>query len=54
MIATSWSDNKRKGADTLAWLDAHLDIDRYELTFVGRSSVSFERIDVSVPSGRTR
>ncbi len=51
VIATSWSDNERKGADTLAWLDAHLDIDRYELTFVGRSSVSFERIDVVGPVG---
>ena len=37
VIATSWSDNVRKGADTLAWLDAHLDWTRYELTFVGRA-----------------
>ena len=51
MIATSWSDNERKGADTLAWLDAHLDFDRYELTFVGRAPVSFERIDVVGPVG---
>jgi hypothetical protein len=34
---TSWSDNERKGADTLAWLDRNLDFDRYELTFVGRA-----------------
>ena len=27
VIATSWSDNPRKGADVLAWLDRHLDFD---------------------------
>jgi glycosyltransferase involved in cell wall biosynthesis len=44
VIATSWSDNPRKGADTLAWLDRHLDVERYELTFAGRTSQRFERI----------
>jgi glycosyltransferase involved in cell wall biosynthesis len=44
VIATSWSDNPRKGADTLAWLDRHLDTERYELTFAGRTSQRFERI----------
>jgi glycosyltransferase involved in cell wall biosynthesis len=53
LVATSWSDNERKGADTLAWLDRNLDFDRYELTFVGRAPVRFERIRVvgPVPSG---
>ena len=37
VIATSWSDNPNKGADVLAWLDANLDRERYELTFVGRA-----------------
>ena len=44
IVATSWSDNMRKGADTLAWLDRNLDWDRYELTFVGRAPVRYERI----------
>jgi glycosyltransferase involved in cell wall biosynthesis len=44
LIASSWSDNRRKGAETLAWLDRHLDWERYELTFVGRAPVRFERI----------
>jgi glycosyltransferase involved in cell wall biosynthesis len=44
VVATSWSDNERKGADTLAWLDANLDFDRYELTFVGRAPARFEHI----------
>ena len=37
VIATSWSDNPNKGADVLAWLDADLDHERYELTFAGRT-----------------
>ncbi|MGI8478820.1 MAG: glycosyltransferase family 4 protein, partial [Gaiellaceae bacterium] len=44
LIASSWSDNRRKGAETLAWLDAQLDWERYEMTFVGRAPVRFERI----------
>jgi len=28
VIATSWSDNPRKGTDVLTWLDTHLDLDR--------------------------
>jgi glycosyltransferase involved in cell wall biosynthesis len=44
VIASSWSDNLRKGAETLAWLDRHLDAERYELTFVGRAVQTYERI----------
>ncbi|MBA2740569.1 MAG: glycosyltransferase family 4 protein [Actinobacteria bacterium] len=43
LIATSWSDNVRKGAETLAWLDRNLDWERYELTFLGQSKVRFEQ-----------
>ena len=46
VIASSWSDNPNKGADVLAWLDRHLDGDRFELTFAGRSHESFEHIRV--------
>jgi glycosyltransferase involved in cell wall biosynthesis len=44
VIASSWSDNPRKGGETLAWLDRHLDADRYEMTFIGRAPQPFERI----------
>jgi glycosyltransferase involved in cell wall biosynthesis len=44
LIAASWSDNPNKGAETLAWLDRHLDWSRFELTFAGRSALAFERI----------
>ena len=49
VIATSWSDNVRKGTETLAWLDLNLDWTRYELTFVGRGSRGFERVRVAGP-----
>jgi glycosyltransferase involved in cell wall biosynthesis len=44
LIATSWSDNPNKGADVFRWLDRHLDTDRFELTFVGRSPEPFIRL----------
>jgi glycosyltransferase involved in cell wall biosynthesis len=52
VVATSWSDNPRKGADILRWLDRHHDPRRVELTFVGNTQGSFERIKVvpAVPS----
>jgi glycosyltransferase involved in cell wall biosynthesis len=49
VIATSWSDNPRKGADTFEWLDANLDADSYELTFVGRTQANLQRIPVVGP-----
>jgi glycosyltransferase involved in cell wall biosynthesis len=42
LVSTGWSDNPRKGADVLAWLDARLDRERYELTFVGHAPVELE------------
>ena len=44
LIAVSWSDNPNKGSDVFSWLDEHLDGERFELTFVGRSQEPFERI----------
>ena len=44
VIATSWSDNENKGFDVLSWLDANLDRDRFELTFVGRTPTRFENV----------
>jgi glycosyltransferase involved in cell wall biosynthesis len=49
VIATSWSDNPRKGADILGWLDANLDPDRLEVTFAGRTQQAFKRIRVVGP-----
>jgi glycosyltransferase involved in cell wall biosynthesis len=49
VVATSWSDNPRKGGDALAWLDRHLDHTRYELTFAGRAPVRFEHVRVVGP-----
>ena len=49
VVATSWSDNPRKGGETLVWLDGHLDRERYELTFVGRTVVRFEHARVVPP-----
>ena len=43
VIASSWSDNPRKGAESLVWLDRNLDPDRFELTFAGRPPAPFER-----------
>jgi glycosyltransferase involved in cell wall biosynthesis len=44
LIASSWSDNPRKGADILAWLDRNLDFGAVEVTFVGQTRAAFERI----------
>jgi glycosyltransferase involved in cell wall biosynthesis len=49
VIATSWSDNPRKGADVLEWLDSHLDEDELEVTFAGRTETKFGRIRVVGP-----
>jgi len=51
LVAASWSDNPRKGAETLEWLDRHLDRGRFELTFVGRAPVRFERTRTVGPVG---
>ena len=49
VIASSWSQNPRKGADALAWLDRNVDPERFELTFVGQSQQPFERIRHAPP-----
>ena len=49
VIATSWSDNVRKGAEVLEWLDRNLDLATYELTFAGRTQARLERIRVVGP-----
>ena len=49
VIASSWSDNPRKGGEILAWLDRNLDFDMFELTFAGRTQQKFERIRMVDP-----
>jgi glycosyltransferase involved in cell wall biosynthesis len=49
VIASSWSDNPRKGADVLGWLDRNLDFDAFEVTFAGQTQAAFERIRVVGP-----
>jgi len=49
LVATSWSDNPRKGGDTLVWLDRNLDHTRYEVTFAGRALRKFEHVHVVGP-----
>jgi glycosyltransferase involved in cell wall biosynthesis len=49
VITTSWSDNPRKGADVLQWLDRHVDHDQFELTLAGRTQEHFRRISVVGP-----
>jgi glycosyltransferase involved in cell wall biosynthesis len=44
LIATAWSDNPAKGGPLLKWLDAHLDWQRFECTFVGRVQQEFDTI----------
>ena len=44
VIASSWSQNPRKGSDVLAWLDRELDPSLATLTFVGQSPRAYERI----------
>ena len=49
LISTSWSDNPRKGRATYEWMDQHLDWSRYEYTFVGRVTGSFQHIRTHPP-----
>jgi len=49
VIATSWSDNPRKGTEILTWVDRNLDFDTFDVTFAGRTQASFERIRVVRP-----
>jgi glycosyltransferase involved in cell wall biosynthesis len=44
VVASSWSQNPRKGADVLDWLDRNLDPADATVTFVGQASKPFERI----------
>lgn len=49
LIATSWSPNRRKGADIFEWLDDHLDFSIFDFTFVGNTESTFRNIRVLPP-----
>ena len=49
LVATSWSDNPRKGAALLAQIARELDPARFEVTFVGRSATDLGRVKVVPP-----
>ncbi len=49
VVATSWSENPRKGGDAIAWLDQNLDPSRFELTFAGPTALPLERTAVVGP-----
>jgi glycosyltransferase involved in cell wall biosynthesis len=51
LVAVSWSDNPRKGGPVYRWLESQLDWERYELTFVGNTHESFERVRHVPPLG---
>ncbi len=49
LLSSSWSDNPNKGFAVYKWLEEHLDWQRFDYTFVGRSPIQFERIRVLPP-----
>jgi glycosyltransferase involved in cell wall biosynthesis len=44
LIATSWSDNWKKGFEIYQYLDENLDFRKYEMTFIGNSPINFRNI----------
>ena len=49
IIASSWSDNPRKGLDFYRFLDGNLDFNRYDFVFVGRIKHQFENASYISP-----
>ncbi|MBN1899495.1 MAG: glycosyltransferase [Spirochaetes bacterium] len=49
LIAVSWSTNPQKGFDVYRWMDEHLDFKRYEMDFIGNSTVKFKNIKQKPP-----
>jgi len=49
LIATSWSDNLKKGFEIYKWLDKNLDFSKYEFTFIGNSPIKFKNIIYKKP-----
>lgn len=51
VVTSAWSDGKRKGYDTLQWLDSNLDFTKYKLELYGRPSMGsrFKNVIVRKP-----
>lgn len=49
LIATSWSNNIRKGFDIYRFLDTHVDWAQYDMTFIGNSPLRFRQIRTLPP-----
>lgn len=49
LITTAWSPNPNKGGPILKQIEARLDWDRFEWTFVGNTSERFDRIRTVAP-----
>lgn len=49
LIASSWSDNTRKGFNFYQYLDSYLNFDKYQMTFVGNSPIKFKNIHHILP-----
>ena len=49
VIASSWSQNPRKGADVLEWLDRNVDPATVTVTFVGQTALQLRRIRHALP-----
>ena len=49
IISSSWSENMNKGFNAYKWLDENLNFDKYEMTFVGNSPLSFKNIKIIPP-----
>ncbi len=49
LIATSWSNNWKKGFQTYRWLDEHLDFEKYSMTFIGNSPIKLRNIQYIPP-----
>lgn len=49
IVASSWSDNPRKGGPLYKWLEDNLDSNKYEFTFIGRCSEKLTKSKVVPP-----
>ena len=53
LVASSWSDNMKKGFAYYQFLDETLDFQKYEMTFIGRSPIKFKNIKMTGPLSST-
>ncbi|NJL53877.1 glycosyltransferase family 4 protein [bacterium] len=49
LLSSSWSDNPNKGFAIYKWLEEHLDWQRFDYTFVGRTPIQFDKIRTLPP-----